>query len=203
MMTSHQTASHPSELLPWYVNGTLDDAGRRQVEAHLSGCASCMEEVNVIERLRTCVKDVESQGQSPGELGLARLKRRIRSEAAMPAPRVRRHWLMPALAAAAIVIVAQAGLILNMKATNRQGMQLMSAPAAGDIQVRFAPGARAKQIESILQSVHGHIVAGPGALGVYHIRISAGDSGKKDVEAALQQLRAQNNVVQFVAREGK
>jgi len=202
-MALHQTASHPSRMLPWYVNGTLDDAGRKQIEAHLSGCPQCREEIIALKHLRTRMKDIESQGQSPGELGMARLKRRIRSEAAMPAPRVRRRWLMPALAAAAIVIVAQAGLMLNMNATNRQNMQLMSAPAAGDIQVRFAPDARAKQIESLLQSVHGHIVAGPGALGVYHIRISAGDSGKKDVEAAVQRLRAQNNVVQFVAREGK
>lgn len=202
-MVLHQTASHPSDLLPWYVNGTLDDAGRKRIEAHLSGCAPCREKMKAIKRLRTCVKDIESQGQSPGELGLARLKRRIRSEAAMLTPRVRHRWLMPALAAAAIVIVAQAGLMLNMNSTNRQGMQLMSAPAAGDIQVRFAPDARAGQIESLLQSIHGHIVAGPGALGVYHIRISAGDSGKKDVEAAVQRLRAQNNVVQFVAREGK
>jgi anti-sigma factor RsiW len=29
------------ELLPWLVNGTLDDAERRQVEAHLASCAAC------------------------------------------------------------------------------------------------------------------------------------------------------------------
>jgi anti-sigma factor RsiW len=28
-------------LLPWYANGTLDQAGRRQVEGHLPRCASC------------------------------------------------------------------------------------------------------------------------------------------------------------------
>jgi len=195
--------SHPSDLLPWYANGTLDDAERRQVEAHLSDCPQCKEAITALKRLRTRVKDIELQGQSPGELGLVRLKRRIRSETASAANSSRRRWLLPALAAAAIVIVAQAGLMLNINATNRQAMQLMSAPAAGDIQVRFAPDARAGQIASLLQSIHGQIVAGPGALGVYHIRISAGDSGKKDVEAAVQRLRVQKNVLQFVAREDK
>jgi len=196
-------ASHPSDLLPWYVNGTLNDDGRKQVEAHLSGCALCREEVKAIERLRTRVKDIESQGQSPGELGLARLKRRIRSETTSTGNSSPRRWLMPALAAATIIIVAQAGLMLNMNGTHRQNMQLMSAPAAGDIQVRFAANARAKHIESLLQSIHGHIVAGPGALGVYHIRIEAGKSGGKDVETVLQQLRSQTHVVKFAARENR
>jgi len=82
-------------------------------------------------------------------------------------------------------------------------MQLMSAPVAGDIQVRFAPDARAEQIESLLQSIHGRIVAGPGALGVYHIRIEAGKSSRKDVEAVLQQLRSQTHVVTFATRENR
>ena len=195
--------THPSELLPWHVNGTLSDAECRQVDAHLSGCPQCTEEIAALKRLRTHVKDIESQGESPGELGLARLKRRIRSETMSTGSPSPRRWLMPALAAAAIVIVAQAGMMLNMSTTHRQGMQLMSAPAAGDIQIRFAPDARAKQIESLLQSIHGRIVAGPGAMGVYHIRIEAGKSGGKDTEAVLQQLRSQTHIVTFAARENR
>jgi anti-sigma factor RsiW len=30
-----------TELLPWYLNGTLDDDERREVHGHLAGCESC------------------------------------------------------------------------------------------------------------------------------------------------------------------
>jgi len=194
--------SHPSELLPWFANGTLDAAEHRQVEAHLSACPQCREEVTAIKSLRTRLKDIESQGRSPGELGLARLKRRIRFEtetAGNPSPH---RWLMPALAAAVIVIAAQAGLMLNMNAAHRQNMQLMSGPAAGDIQIRFTTDARAEQIAALLQSIHGRIVGGPGAMDVYRIRIKAGASGGKTVQEAIRRLRARHDVVQFVSGDG-
>jgi len=201
-MENEVTGTHLLSLLPWYVNGTLSAAEREQVEAHIATCVLCKEETEALRKLREGIKAVESQGQTPGELGLARLKHHIHAEnAAHPA----RRWLMPALAAAAIIIVAQAGLMLNMDATHRQHMQLMSGPTKADIQVRLLPTARAEQIASLLQSIHGHIVDGPGALGIYHVRIETGVSGRKasetDIKNVVQQLRARNDVVQFVAGE--
>jgi len=195
--------SHPSDLLPWYVNGALDEVEHQQVETHITHCTSCRHEIAELERLRTRVKNIGVQGQSPGELGLARLKRRIQSETSKIESSSPRRWLMPVLAAAAVIIVAQAGLMLNMNATHRQNMQLMSAPAAGDIQIRFVADARAEQVDALLQSIHGQIVAGPGALGVYHIRINAGASGRKNVGAAIRKLRTRSDIVQFVAGEGE
>lgn len=29
------------ELLPWYLNGTLDESERREVREHLAGCEAC------------------------------------------------------------------------------------------------------------------------------------------------------------------
>jgi len=40
------------ELLPWYVNGTLDAGERANFEAHLADCRACRDEMSVIEELR-------------------------------------------------------------------------------------------------------------------------------------------------------
>jgi len=161
-------------LLPWYANGTLGKADHQQVEVHLAQCQQCLDEVAYLQQLRAQMKAVEQQYSSPAELGLARLKQRIRAE---NVPAKVRHWFIPALAAAAIVIVAQAGLLLNTN--SKQNMQLMSAPPQGQIQVRFAPDTSARAITALLQSVSGEIVQGPSALGVYHLRID-GLGNKQD-----------------------
>ena len=37
--------SHVTEILPWFVNGTLDDQERRGVEEHLGSCEGCRQEL--------------------------------------------------------------------------------------------------------------------------------------------------------------
>jgi anti-sigma factor RsiW len=45
------------ELLPWYVNGTLDPAQRRDFERHLKQCGSCASELPVVTELRRQVRE--------------------------------------------------------------------------------------------------------------------------------------------------
>lgn len=188
---------HPSELLPWYVNGTLDKTDHSQIEQHLAQCQQCQEEVAYLQQLRAQIKAVEQQYSSPAELGLARLKQRIRVD---NKPTNARRWFIPALAAAAIVIIAQAGLLLN---TNSEGhMQLMSAPSQGQIQVRFVPDASAKGIAALLQSISGEIIQGPSALGIYHLHIDT-SADNKAIITAIQKLRKRSDIIAFVAEEDK
>jgi anti-sigma factor RsiW len=194
---------HPSEILPWYVNGSLNDAERELVKTHLATCAACQEEVVALESLQRNVKCMDSDAQSPGELGLARLKRRLRSETDTAETQSPRRWLRPTLAAACVMIVLQAGLIWNMNHESRQDMQLLSGPVAADIQVRFASHASEEQIRLLLQSIHGQIVDGPSALAIYHIRIESEKDRKQSVNLAIQTLRKRSAVVDFVAQENE
>ncbi len=44
--------SHPVTLLPWYQNGTLSDAERAEVSAHLESCADCRAELESLGDVR-------------------------------------------------------------------------------------------------------------------------------------------------------
>lgn len=95
--------THPEELLAPYVDGALDPSERAAVEAHLSGCAHCRQEV---ELARRAVEALGALGEEPVPLGvtapvLAQARRR-----AEPAWRSRR-WAV-ALAAAAVLALAGA-----------------------------------------------------------------------------------------------
>ena len=84
MMAENGTRDESLDLLlPWYVNGTLGAEERRQVEAYLERSRHARDEVDLLRALRQQVKD-EKIENSPGDLGLQRLKRDIKQAAQQP-----------------------------------------------------------------------------------------------------------------------
>ena len=50
---------HPEgALLPWYLNGTLREEERRQVDQHLSSCESCRAELDELAQLNAQLQEV-------------------------------------------------------------------------------------------------------------------------------------------------
>lgn len=57
-MNNLQSSEHRSidELLPWYVNNTLDDRERVRVERHLKTCATCQENAQLWSQVQSAVR---------------------------------------------------------------------------------------------------------------------------------------------------
>ena len=53
------------ELLPWYVNATLQPEERTQVEAHLKGCQECARELEQALELQHAVSGDPAPEPSP------------------------------------------------------------------------------------------------------------------------------------------
>lgn len=197
----HDDSTHPDELLPWYVNGTLEGPERARVEKHLESCRRCRDEAAWLARLREQIK-AEGGADAPGELGLRRLMRQVRGSEAKPRAR-RLQWWQPALAAAVVVIVIQSVLLVKPWQEAETGIVPLGMQVSGAVvQVEFAPTATEAQIREVLQAVDGIIVEGPGALGVYRIRlqgVSPADDAR--VAAAVAALRARKGVVVHAAAE--
>jgi anti-sigma factor RsiW len=64
---------HVTELVPWYVNGTLEGRDRDAVTAHLPGCPACREEVARCQTLAAAVQSAVDAAGAPGPGGLERV----------------------------------------------------------------------------------------------------------------------------------
>jgi len=82
-VADHQTAW---ELIPWYVNGTLEAAERRLVERHLEGCSECRAEVELCRGLIDAGGRAEDLAPAPHPAQLDRLVERIVAEGEPPEP---------------------------------------------------------------------------------------------------------------------
>jgi anti-sigma-K factor RskA len=195
-------------LLPWYINGTLEAEERRQVEAYLERNSDARDEVALLRELRQQVKD-EKIENSPGELGLQRLKREIKQVGAQPGGgdrmtgrtvTVASFW-RPLAVAACLAVVVQAGVMVGLGGWPGSDVEIASGTAGLTppvLQVTFEPGATEQEIRDVLQSAGASIADGPTALGVYNLRLV--DAGTTTVDEALATLRARADVVTFAER---
>jgi anti-sigma factor RsiW len=191
---------HPDELLPWYVNGTLAIGERQDVETHLQACKRCRQEVAWLQNLHAQVK--AGATRSPGEFGLNRLLRE-----ADPQKSVARHqkpWWRPALAAAAaVIIVVQSAVLINVLYRPTPIAPLGGSAEEGVVlQVKFSPDATEAQIRQLLQQTQATFISGPGALGVYRLRLEGIMIAQNQaIQHIIGELMAQHNIVTYAARE--
>lgn len=191
---------HPAEeLLPWFVNGTLEEADDLLVARHLEECVQCRHEVDALRALRGSW----AQGPAAPDPGpsFRRLRSRLtgmRSPAQLqrlpqPSPRrPRLGWASFAIAAQLIVIVALGVLLFN--AENSAPLYRTLGPAGagrqGTAAVAFDPRTTAAEIHQILSSTETRIVDGPTTTGAYVLQLPAGRES-----AAIEALRAQRGIV--------
>jgi len=121
--------THPEELLADYVDGTLNDEQRAVVDAHLPGCATCREE---LELARSAVAALASLEDAPVPFGvtgpvLAEAGRRFERRRIVVWERL--QWAAGLAAAAALVVV----VALNVGGgSDRDGAASVESSTAGD-----------------------------------------------------------------------
>jgi hypothetical protein len=173
-----------SELLPFHLNGTLDLDEQQAIERALASDAGLRTELEFLRHVQAAVQ-ADDLGQSPGELGFARLKREL-------SPATRSSWLARAAAAFAL------GAVVSAFATSRflqssEGYSQAGAPVAGgQIVVAFRQDATVERISELLLSQDAAIADGPSAIGLYRIAISDG----ADTKAVLAALAAATDIVE-------
>lgn len=198
MQDSHQDAS---ELLPWYVNGTLGDEERARLDAHLEACASCREDLRFEQQVHAGLHAPGGVEYMPAA-SLKKLQARLDGAPAVPPvsapaqPRTGRRMPWAGLMAASVAALAVAvSMVAAQRLLQRAPSELPGSyytvtattrrPPDEVIRAVFAPELTLEQLQGVLDGAQLRIVSGPSEAGVY----SLASTSSQPVAASLTTLR--------------
>ncbi|MCX4192333.1 anti-sigma factor family protein [Methylophaga sp. OBS1] len=175
-------------LLPFYLNGTLDESEKQQVEQAFENHPALEEELNFLRELKTEVQAMPMANNSPGEMGLKRLQRQLAAKP-MTDAQVSSRWRWAAVAASFLLVVQTSVMILTPgPAGYQQAGEQQTSPL---IQVSFKPETTEAEIRQLLLQYQLSIVEGPSALGFYKLSVM------DDARVTAEQLQ-QQPIIDFV-----
>lgn len=172
------------ELLPWYVTGQLDPTDRARVEAHLSSCAECREQLGIERRLvqqfRALTPEVEP--------GWARLKARIEQPVRTFAPArpsvFAEMWSLisrPAVAGLAVAqlafVVVAGSVLMSLSKPTYHALGSAAVPASANVIVMFRADATVGDVEQSLKRARASIVDGPTEADAYLLHVDPKERG--------------------------
>ncbi len=222
MNTMSEKASEREEieyLLPWHAAGTLSRRDAERVERALASDQELARRFDLVrEELSETIHLNENLG-APSARAMEKLFAAIDAEGAYRrkpgfaldlrtkvaeffaafAPRT----LAFAGAAAALVIVLQAGVIGSMM-FNNPGQEATSKLASAELPkvdsvhflVKFAPQVSTDQLTKFLQDHHAKIVDGPvPGLGTYKVRFEANGAPAAETERVAKELQQSRSIV--------
>ena len=168
------TAKDLEQLLPFYANGTLEGSEKEAVEKRLQEDEAFRLELDYLKALRANIK-AEEMGQSPGELGLARLHKAIDAdESAGNRPKAandNRFWRIAAIAATialtfALSVQLYAPITGSDDYVTASGTTKVEGPV---FQIFFEAEGNQGAISTLLATEKLTIIEGPTEIGYYRV----------------------------------
>jgi hypothetical protein len=131
------TCRELDDRLDAWVDRTLSEAERREVESHLAGCPGCREQERRLRRLLAHASALPRSVSPPRDLW-PDIAQRLERERTWSWPRIV-SW-QPALAVAAVVVVALAAVVLRQQAPTGANIVVVASPGPGT-EPRLRPAA--------------------------------------------------------------
>ena len=173
------------ELLPWYVNGTLEGEEREQVRQELRSSLTCRLEFERLSRMQGLMQGGDAE-QAAADRGFERLMARIQSDGrARPAAVAQNpRWLPLAQAATLLVLVGGAAWWWRLDSTTVDGPYqtlTVEQPATPQPQLRlvFKPGVSESERSALFTELGLRMVAAPTADGIYTVALPKDRSARE------------------------
>jgi hypothetical protein len=191
------------ELLPWFVNETLDAAEAWQVAAHVEHCVRCQADTAAQTAIRSVPIEVDAGNNVERDWSVLRTRLGATPTLTGPSRATDRPWwrrgLPLAMAAQAVVLVGLAVTLLDMSMRPATYRALGAAPL--DMQANavavFRADATEQQMRAALRVVGARIVGGPTITDAYLLHLD-------DLDAqAFVRLRAQPGVRSVESLQGE
>ncbi len=178
-------------LLPWYANGTLNEADMAAYHRHLAGCAVCAAE---LAQTQAQMREMQSTvDPSLRRLLADRDENYQRLRHAMPRPD-RQSFTRAALAMAAGVLVVAAGVAWLAPREEAVMYRGLTAPAVSSdalvVQVMFHPETPERDIRMLLMDTGAELLGNPSPRGVYRIALEP----VAEPDRYVQRLRAHPSI---------
>ena len=184
-------------LLPFYVNGTLDEHEHAEVRQAIEQSAALRQDVEALALIRE-----EMQATTPtneaAELGLARLMRSIEQES-QPTPAndtarapLRISPIVGGAVAAMVALAFYAGT--GFAPEKPEYIQASGDEMAATLTVRFQSDVQQHAVAAALLELGLVIVDGPSARGFYRLK----PLDESELDTLAEMVRAQSSVFEFV-----
>jgi anti-sigma factor RsiW len=186
------------ELLPWYVNHTLDEAELSAMETHLRHCEECAEELPILRAVQGSVQNESVSALAPkpnSEQFLAGARRRN----LWPRPS-KKAWVAGALAAS----VAAVALVLNwMESGQSTATSSIYQTVTNDdshatidyvLLVSFDRQVDAVARDAALRALAPESIAGPDAAGKYRVVVRLPARSMAELEIFRESVEANSAI---------
>lgn len=180
---------HIEQLLPFYLNGSLETTESKLVEQAMQQDLSLQQDLDFLRSLQQQTQQ-KTMATSPGEIGLKRLLRQIQQPVSIAASTSQptQGWKWAAIAASLLLVVQTSTTLLpsdDYQAAGQQGKHLQPDVS---LTVTFSPDVSEQQLRDLLIQHRITIIDGPSALGVYQLQLT------HQPATTLERLKARNDI---------
>jgi hypothetical protein len=157
------------ELLPWFVNGTLQGDEQSLVSEHILDCSEChraMESLTETAKLLHATKEPTTESIAHVRDDFLKQLEDRGDKTKLPFT-----WMIPTTIAACLLIAV---LLFNPTFRQKESFETLGSTLSGEgsvLQIIFHPDVQEMSIQILLPSDQGNIVSGPTAQGVYRFQL--------------------------------
>ncbi len=179
-------------LLPFYLNGTLEQHEIMLVEQALQESEELQQELNFLAGIQKKTKQ-QPVSTSPGEIGFKRLQRSIDKENKVIAQKsMSNGWRFTAIAASLLLVVQSITTLMPTEDYQAAGDQTINQPAGLTLSVTFSPDITEQQLREVLTQYRISIINGPSALGIYQLRLTHAP------KATLEKIKSRTDIFESI-----